>query len=78
MGLFFCGSLWKCCWKQRGGNSFFQKKIDNGEKELPITDFGMTRFWISLEQGVELVIKALEEACGGESYISKIPSFRII
>ncbi len=56
---------------------FFQTKIDNGEKELPITDFGMTRFWISLEQGVELVIKALEEACGGETYISKIPSFRI-
>ena len=56
---------------------FFQTKIDNGEKELPITDLRMTRFWISLEQGVELVIKALEESCGGETYISKIPSFNI-
>lgn len=37
----------------------------------------MTRFWISLEQGVELVIKALKEATGGETFISKIPSFKI-
>lgn len=37
----------------------------------------MTRFWISLEQGVELVIKALSEAKGGETFISKIPSFKI-
>lgn len=56
---------------------FFQNIIDNGGKELPITDNRMTRFWISLEQGVELVIKALEEAHGGETFISKIPSFRI-
>nr|MCR5476435.1 UDP-N-acetylglucosamine 4,6-dehydratase (inverting) [Lachnospiraceae bacterium] len=56
---------------------FFQNLIDQGETELPITDFRMTRFWISLEQGVELVIKALEESLGGETFISKIPSFRI-
>ena len=56
---------------------FFQNIIDNGGKELPITDCRMTRFWISLEQGVELVIKALEEAKGGETFISKIPSFKI-
>ena len=37
----------------------------------------MTRFWITLEQGVELVFKALAEAKGGETYISKIPSFHI-
>ena len=37
----------------------------------------MTRFWITLEEGVELVFKALEEAKGGETYISKIPSFKI-
>lgn len=57
---------------------FFQNIINNGGNELPITDYRMTRFWISLEQGVELVIKALEEARGGETFISKIPSFRII
>ena len=37
----------------------------------------MTRFWISLTQGVELVIKALAEAKGGETFISKIPSFKV-
>ena len=37
----------------------------------------MTRFWISLTEGVELVIKALEEATGGETFISKIPSFKV-
>ncbi len=56
---------------------FFQNIIDQGGKELPITDYRMTRFWISLEQGVKLVIKALAEAHGGETFISKIPSFRI-
>lgn len=55
----------------------FQSMIDKGAKELPITDSRMTRFWITLEEGVELVFKALEESKGGETYISKIPSFHI-
>ena len=56
---------------------FFQNIIDKGGDELPITDYRMTRFWISLEEGVKLVIKALEESRGGETFISKIPSFKI-
>lgn len=56
---------------------FFNNIIKNGGTELPITDYRMTRFWISLTQGVELVIKALAEARGGETFISKIPSFKI-
>ncbi|UYJ40327.1 MAG: UDP-N-acetylglucosamine 4,6-dehydratase (inverting) [Lachnospiraceae bacterium] len=56
---------------------FFKQIVDNGGNELPITDYRMTRFWISLEQGVELVIKALHDARGGETFISKIPSFKI-
>ncbi len=56
---------------------FFQQMIAQGEKTLPITDYRMTRFWISLEEGVQLVIKALGEAKGGETFISKIPSFKI-
>lgn len=56
---------------------FFQNIIDNGGNQLPITDYRMTRFWISLEQGVQLVVKALEEAHGGETFISKIPSFKV-
>jgi len=56
---------------------FFRELVREGKTELPITDFGMTRFWISLEQGVELVIKALTESKGGETFIAKIPSFKI-
>jgi UDP-N-acetylglucosamine 4,6-dehydratase (inverting) len=56
---------------------FFDNIIKNGGKELPITDYRMTRFWISLGQGVELVIKALQESRGGEVFISKIPSFKV-
>jgi len=56
---------------------FFKSLIENGAEELPITDFRMTRFWITLEQGVALVIKALTESKGGETYIAKIPSFKI-
>lgn len=56
---------------------FFKNLLDRGETELPITDMRMTRFWITLEEGVDLVLKALHESKGGETYISKIPSFKI-
>ena len=56
---------------------FFRSLVESGERELPITDFEMTRFWITLEQGVRLVIKALGESKGGETFIAKIPSFKI-
>lgn len=56
---------------------FFDKLIKGGATELPITDFRMSRFWISLDEGIQLVVKALEEAKGGETFISKIPSFMI-
>lgn len=56
---------------------FFHKLIEDGATELPITDFRMTRFWISLNEGIQLVIKSLAEAKGGETFISKIPSFKI-
>lgn len=55
----------------------WQSLIDQGEKKLGVTDMRMTRFWITLRQGVELVFKALEESRGGETFISKIPSFHI-
>jgi UDP-N-acetylglucosamine 4,6-dehydratase/5-epimerase len=56
---------------------FFQTLIDKGERSLPITDTRMTRFWITLDQGVDLVFEALNEAKGGEIYVSKIPSYKI-
>ncbi|GAA0090272.1 UDP-N-acetylglucosamine 4,6-dehydratase (inverting) [Paraclostridium bifermentans] len=56
---------------------FFKNIIEQNKKEIPITDERMTRFFISLEEGVDLVLKALKESKGGETYISKIPSFKI-
>lgn len=54
---------------------FFISLRDTGT--LPITDVGMTRFMISLEQGVELVWHAFDDMVGGEIYVKKIPSMRI-
>ena len=56
---------------------YFKSLIDKGEKTLPITDFRMTRFWITLDQGIDLVFKAIKESKGGEIYVSKIPSYKI-
>jgi len=50
---------------------------EQGVKEVPITDLRMTRFWITLEQAVELVMKALKESEGGEIFVPKIPSMKI-
>ena len=55
---------------------FFIKKRDEGF--LPITDSNMTRFNISLDGGVDMVLHALEHAWGGEIFVPKIPSYRII
>ncbi len=56
---------------------FFINKRDSGETELPITDMRMTRFNISLEDGVALVMFALGHHLGGEIFIPKIPSYKI-
>ncbi len=56
----------------------FQKIIAENEKYLPVTDERMTRFWISLKQGVNFVIKSFSRMQGGEIFIPKIPSVRIM
>ena len=56
---------------------FFQKLIDEKKEYLPITDKRMTRFWITLQQGVNFVIKNFQRMSGGEIYVPKIPSVRI-
>jgi UDP-N-acetylglucosamine 4,6-dehydratase len=56
---------------------FFARLINEGVQELPITDMRMTRFWITLNQGVDLVFLALEKAKGGEIFVSKIPSYNV-
>jgi UDP-N-acetylglucosamine 4,6-dehydratase len=55
---------------------FFMSIRDKGV--LPITDSRMTRFWITLEQGVEFVLSCLEWMCGGEVFVPKIPSMRVV
>ncbi|MDP7663029.1 MAG: UDP-N-acetylglucosamine 4,6-dehydratase (inverting) [Nitrospinota bacterium] len=57
---------------------FFRKLIEEGEKELPITDVRMTRFWITLDRGVNFVLSCLEMMNGGEIFIPKIPSMKIV
>lgn len=54
---------------------FFQKIKDSGE--LPITDFRMTRFSITMQQGIEMVIHTLENSVGGEIFVPKAPSYKI-
>ena len=57
---------------------FFQKLLDQGATELPITDARMTRFWITLQQGVDFVIKNFERMHGGEIFVPKIPSATVM
>lgn len=57
---------------------FFRKSLDDGCKYLPITDSRMTRFWITLQQGVDFVLKNFERMQGGEIFVPKIPSLRIV
>lgn len=56
----------------------FKKLIERGDKTLPITDEKMTRFLITLEQGVNFVLKNFERMQGGEIFVPKIPSIKII
>lgn len=56
---------------------FFRKLITSGADELPITDDRMTRFWITLQQGVDFVLKNFQRMHGGEIFVPKIPSVRI-
>ncbi|MBB1504929.1 UDP-N-acetylglucosamine 4,6-dehydratase (inverting) [Pseudoalteromonas sp. SG41-1] len=55
----------------------FQKFIDQGRDHIPITHEEMTRFWISLQQGVDFVLTNFERMLGGEIFVPKIPSIRI-
>ena len=57
---------------------FFQKQIDAKAAFLPITDERMTRFWITLQEGVDFVLKNFERMRGGEIFVPKIPSVRIV
>jgi len=57
---------------------FFKELLDKGCQQLPITDAKMTRFWITLQQGVDFVLKNFNRMYGGEIFIPKIPSIRVV
>ena len=57
---------------------FFQKLVSEGAKSLPITDPRMTRFWITLDQGVNFVLSSLEMMKGSEIFVPKIPSMSTV
>lgn len=57
---------------------FWQKMIDEGATVLPVTDRRMTRFWITLPQGVQFVLDGLERMVGGEVFVPKLPSINIV
>jgi UDP-N-acetylglucosamine 4,6-dehydratase len=57
---------------------FFKKLVADGAKEIPITDARMTRFWITLEEGVEFVLSSFKRMQGGEIFVPKIPSMRVV
>ena len=56
----------------------FQRLLREGATHLPITDERMTRFWITLQQGVDFVLKDFSRMHGGEIFVPKIPSVRIV
>lgn len=56
---------------------FFKKLVAEGATEMPVTDLRMTRFWITLPQGVEFVLQSFARMHGGEIFVPKIPSSRI-
>jgi UDP-N-acetylglucosamine 4,6-dehydratase len=56
----------------------FRRMITDGAKTLPITDERMTRFWITLQQGVDFVVRSFERMHGGEIFVPRIPSSKIV
>jgi UDP-N-acetylglucosamine 4,6-dehydratase len=56
----------------------YNKLVAEGAAYLPVTDDRMTRFWITLQQGVEFVVSSLDMMRGGELFVPKIPSMRIV
>ena len=56
----------------------FERLLKSGAKRLPITDERMTRFWITLQQGVSFVLSCFPIMQGGELFVPKIPSVKVI
>ena len=57
---------------------YFKTLLENGTANIPITDVRMTRFWLQLDEAVDFVIKSFYRMQGGEIFVPKIPSIRIV
>ncbi len=57
---------------------FFKKLVEGRADHLPVTDIRMTRFWITLQQGVDFVLKNFSRMHGGEIFVPKIPSVKVV
>ena len=57
---------------------FFKKLVEEKKKKIPITHKDMTRFWITLDMGVDFVLKSFQRMLGGEIFVPKLPSVRIM
>ena len=77
-GTTFCVVRYGNVMGSRGSVIPFWKNLATEGKPLPITDLRMTRFWISIDQAVKFVIDSLEIMKGGELYVPRIPSMRIV
>jgi len=77
-GTTFCVVRYGNVMGSRGSVIPFWKALHAEGKPLPITDLRMTRFWISIDQAVKFVIDSLEIMQGGELYVPRIPSMRIV
>lgn len=56
----------------------FRRLITEGARELPVTDERMTRYWLTIMEGVDFALKSMERMQGGEVFVPKIPSIRIV
>ena len=77
-GTTFCVVRYGNVMGSRGSVIPFWKALADEGKPLPITDLRMTRFWISIEQAVKFVMDSLEIMQGGELYVPRIPSMKIV
>ncbi len=70
-------AIWQCCGKPRQRDS--RVLLEQRKRgKITITDPRMTRFWLTFEHGVRFVIRAIEQMYGGEIFVPKIPSMRLV
>ncbi len=75
---FVCIRAWNVMWTNGSIIPFFKEILKNTANPLPITDIGMTRYFMTLEEAIWLVFKATDNCFGGEIFVTKMPACRIL